>query len=131
MKQWGKAIGFGALVWLVPFAIAFVIFPLRNSARPVFESLMSVAVTGAAVLFGLLYLQNVKSGFVREGVLLGVLWFLICVLIDAPLMLIGGPMLMSFGEYMGDIGLTYVGIPVITIGLGIARSLSGDRLPAS
>lgn len=127
MSSWGKAIGFGALVWLVPFVIAFAAFPLRDPARAVFESIMSVAVAFAAVLFGVLYLRGVEGSAVREGLVVGVLWFAMCVAIDAPLMLLGGPMRMSFGEYMGDIGLTYVGIPVITAGLGWVRSRAGDR----
>jgi hypothetical protein len=122
MRSWGKALGLGALVWLVPFVIAFLAFPLRTSARPTFESILSVAVAAAAVLFGLLYLRHVESNAVREGLVLGLLWLVTCVAIDAPLMLLGGPMQMSLGEYMGDIGLTYVGIPAITTGLGVARS---------
>jgi hypothetical protein len=122
MKSWGKAFGFGTLVWLLPFLIAFVAFPVRTFARPVFESIMSVAVAVAAVVFGLLYLRHVSSNVIREGSLVGLLWFAVCVVIDAPLMLFGGPMQMSLGEYMGDIGLTYVGIPVVTTGLAVARS---------
>jgi hypothetical protein len=122
MKSWGKVFGFGVLVWLLLFVTAFIAFPLRNSARPVFESIMSVAVAATAVVFGLLYLGHVQRNLVREGFLLGVLWFVVCVMIDAPLMLFGGPMQMSPGEYMGDIGLTYVGIPVVTTGLAVARS---------
>ena len=122
MKSWGKAFGFGALVWLLPFLIAFAAFPVRTLARPVFESIMSVAVASAAVAFGLLYLRHVGNRVIREGLLVGLLWLAVCVVIDAPLMLFGGPMQMSLGEYLGDIGLTYVGIPVITTGLAVARS---------
>ena len=61
----------------------------------------------------------------REELLLGLLWFAICVLIDAPLMLLGGPMQMSFGAYMADIGVTYISIPVVTSGLAAARSWGG------
>ena len=49
------------------------------------------------------------------------------ILIDSPLMLLGGPMKMSLGEYMGDIGLTYLGIPMVTTALGIAQSRVGGR----
>lgn len=127
MKSWGKALGFGVLVWLLPFVIAFLAFPFRESARPVFESIMSVSVTAAAVILGLLYLRHVESHLIREGLLVGLLWLVMCVAIDAPLMLFGGPMQMSFGEYMGDIGLTYVGIAVVTTGLAVARSWGSDH----
>ena len=42
--------------------------------------------------------------------------------IDAPLMLLSGPMKMTFGEYLSDIGITYLCIPAVTIGIGVAGS---------
>lgn len=45
MVSSGRAIFYGFLIWLIPFIVAFVIFPLRESARPLFESIMPVAVT--------------------------------------------------------------------------------------
>ncbi|MFG0329961.1 MAG: hypothetical protein ACF8PN_08695 [Phycisphaerales bacterium] len=118
MKFPGRAIGFGALLWLVVFVIAFAAFPLREQARPVFESIMSVAVALATVVFGVIYLRRIERDFVREGVALGAVWLVISIAIDAPLMLLGGPMQMTVAEYFGDIGLTYLGIPIITTGLG-------------
>ena len=122
MISWGKAIGIGCLVWLVPFILAFMVFPIHTANRPLFESIMAVAVTGSAVGFGIWYLNNVTKEFVKEAVKLGILWFFICVLIDAPLMLLGGPMKMSLGQYVADIGVTYLCIPVVTWGLGYAYS---------
>lgn len=114
-------------MWLVPFLLAFLAFPWRESARPLFESIMAVTVTATAVVLGLGYLRRVERGCGREGVVLGLMWLVMSVLIDAPLMLLGGPMKMSFGAYLADIGLTYVSIPVVTWGLAVARASRGDR----
>ena len=127
MKSWGRVLGLGLVVWVAPFVVAFLAFPFRESARPLFESIMAVAVTATAVLFGLSYLKRLDGGFVREGLLLGLIWFAMCVLIDAPLMLFSGPMKMSFGTYMADIGLSYVIVPVVTWGLAVARSHAGSK----
>ena len=121
MNFWRRALGFGVLAWLIPFVVAFAAFPFRESARPLFESIMAVTVTATAVVLGLAYLKRSKSASVRDGLLLGLVWFAICVTIDAPLMLFGGPMKMSFGAYMADIGLTYAAIPIVTCGLAAAR----------
>ena len=129
MKFWGKAIGFGVLVWLVPFVVAVAVFFLHEESRPLFESIMAVTVTATAVLFGLSYMRGLGGDFAGEGLRLGVLWLLVAVAIDAPLMLLGGPMKMTLGEYMADIGLTYLCIPIVTWGLGCARASSG-RVPA-
>ncbi|MCH7612319.1 MAG: hypothetical protein IIB95_08925 [Candidatus Marinimicrobia bacterium] len=131
MKSFGKAIGYGILVWLIPFIVAFILFPIHDSARPLFESVMAVTVCAAAVVFGIAYLKNVKEGVVQEGIRIGTLWFIISILIDAPLMLLGGPMKMSISEYIDDIGITYLCIPVITWGLSVAFSRSANELNPS
>ena len=122
MSSWGKAIGLGVLVWAVPFVVAVVIFPLHEPSRPLFESVMAVTVTATAVVFGLRYMKQVAGDFVRESIRLGILWFIIAIVIDAPLMLIGGPMKMTLAQYMADIGVTYLCIPVVTWGIGVTRS---------
>lgn len=120
-----RALLFGLFIWLLPFAVAFIIFPLRESARPLFESIMPVAIAVVTVVLGNRYLRTVNRNLVREGVLLGVMWLAICMIIDAPLMLLGGPMKMTVAEYGADIGVTYLMIPVITIGLAVASAV-GD-----
>jgi hypothetical protein len=117
MASWGKALLFGFLVWLIPFAVAFVIFPLKESWRPLFESIMPLVLTVAVVVCAGLYFRRVRTAYVKEGLLLGILWFLISVLIDLPLML-NPPINMTLAEYAADIGLTYLIIPVITLGMG-------------
>ena len=119
MTSLRKALLFGFFIWLIPFVIAFLIFPLRESSRPLFESIMPVVVTAAVVWFGVLYFKGVKKDFVKEGLMIGLLWLAISLIIDLPLMLSGGPMQMTLAEYVADIGVTYLLIPVVTVGLGM------------
>jgi hypothetical protein len=121
MLAWKRAIILGILMWLIPFVIGFAAYPLHEPARPLFESIMAVAVTGTAVGLGLLYLRGVPSMGARQGLAVGVLWMALSILIDAPMFLFGGPMYMPLASYLADIGLTYVCIPVVTWGLGAAR----------
>ncbi len=132
MVSWRRAILFGVLSWLVPFLVAFLVFPLRESARPLFESIMPVTVAVTVVALGVAYFKPVEGAFVREGALLGTLWLVVSVLIDAPLMLLGGPMKMTPGAYVADIGLTYLIMPAITVGFGLVlvareRATDGGR----
>lgn len=121
MTSLRHAILYGFLVWLIPFVVSFAIFSLHGPNRPLFESIMAVTVAAVVVVCGLAYLRATGGVSVREMLLLGLLWLIISVLIDAPLMLLGGPMLMSISAYAGDIGVTYLMIPVIAAGLGLAR----------
>ncbi len=75
MKSLKLAFIYGFLVWLIPFVIAFLIFPLRNSDRLFFESIMPVAVTCVAVIFTVLYFKKVEVEFLKERILLGIVFF--------------------------------------------------------
>ncbi len=122
MTSMGKALLFGFLVWLVPFAVASAIFPIRETSRPLFESIMPVAIAIIVVPLSVVYLRRIRRRVRREGLRLGLLWFVECLAIDAPLMLFGGPMYKTVPDYIADIGVAYLMIPVITIGIAATRA---------
>ncbi len=129
MTSLRRALILGVLVWFVPFLVAFLIFPLRESSRPLFESIMPVALAAIVVVLAGWYFGRDTQASLREGLLLGVLWLGISVVIDAPLMLLGGPMQMTIGEYLDDIGITYLMIPVITSGMAAALARASKVAP--
>ena len=121
-----RAIFYGILIWVAVFIVAMAVFSFRESNRPLFESIMSVAVTAATVFFAQLYFTRVEKDFLKEGVMLGSVWLAINLLIDLPMMF-GGPLEMTLAEYFADIGLTYLIIPVITLSTGLASARVARR----
>jgi len=107
------------MVWLAPFLVAFAAFPLKESWRSLFESIMPLTLAGVVVVSAVFYFRRVRAASLKEGVWLGALWLVISVAIDLPLML-SPPLNYTVTEYAADIGLTYLIIPVITA--GIARA---------
>jgi hypothetical protein len=119
MNKYLKIVIFGFFVWLVPFVVSFFIYPLKIKGNPLFESIMPLIITIMVVILAYLYLKNIEIDLLKEGVVIGVVWFIINIAIDLVLFLPPSPMQMSFTNYMMDIGITYLMIPVITIGLGV------------
>ena len=117
MKKLGRLFLFGFLSWLFTFGGAMCLSPLRIAHRTMFETLIGVVLTISTVLFTLLYFRRVQTAFIREGLLLGVAFFVCNILFDLP-MFLSGPMQMPLGEYMKDIGLAYFSMPVVSIGFG-------------
>jgi hypothetical protein len=117
MKSLKLAALYGFILWLIPFAAAIALFAVRNNQRPLFESIMPVVLAICAVVLADLYLRQVATNFVREGILLGVIWLVISIVIDL-LMFMWGPMQMGLTDYLMDIGITYLIYPAITIGMG-------------
>jgi hypothetical protein len=118
MNKYVKLVGFGFLIWLIPFLVSFVIFPLRNTNRPLFESIMPVVLVLAVMIISVLYFKKIEKESLKEGLIAGVLWFVLSLVIDLMLFLPASPMQMSFSDYMIDIGLTYLIILMIPIGIG-------------
>lgn len=118
MKSIKKAILYGFLIWLIPFIVAFIIYPIHESNRPLFESIMPIAIALSVVIFGKMYFNKVEENYKKEGIWLGLIWIIISLVIDLILFMPQSPMHLSFLEYLMDIGITYLMIPVITIGFG-------------
>lgn len=120
MNKYIKIGFFGFLVWLIPFLVSFLIFGFHEEYRPLFESIIAVTVTLVVVIFSLLYFKTVNKDYIKEGVIIGIIWIILCLIIDLIIMvLLESPMQISMGGYMMDIGLTYLIIPIITIGFGL------------
>jgi hypothetical protein len=119
MGSRARLIGYGFLVWLIPFVVALIFFPTRIEWRELFESIMALTLAATVTVLAYDCLRRLRASQNRAGLIAGLVWLAISVAIDLPLMLssfIG----MSLGEYLADIGLTYVMIPVITTGIGMA-----------
>jgi hypothetical protein len=119
MGSRARLIGYGFLVWLVPFVVASIIIPTRLEWRELFESIMAVTLTTTVTVLAYDYLRRIGGAQTSAGLIAGIVWLAISVLIDLPFMLssfVG----MSLGEYLADIGLTYLLIPVVTTGMGMA-----------
>jgi hypothetical protein len=116
-----RAILYGLLLWLIPFIVGFVIYPIRGSNRALFETIMPLTLTIGVVFFSILYFRKIDKEFLSAGIRLGVIAFILSILIDL-LLFMWGPMKMSFADYMMDIGLTYLIYPIVTIGFGYLLS---------
>lgn len=94
-----------------------VINPLKDTSVPLFDSLMPVALSALTLWFLYLYFKGVPSGYAKAGLIAGVVWLIINIVLD-QFLFSRGPMQMTFTDYMYGIGLTYLLIPVITTGAG-------------
>ena len=117
--NWRRVLGYGVALWAAPFAVSFALFGLRQSNRPLFESLITVLGVGFAVIAALRFFRDVRSPDLRQGVVLGFAWAAISILIDLPIFL--AIFRMTLSDYAADIALTYLAFPAITAGIAAAR----------
>ena len=89
MKSIKKTLLYGFLIWLIPFVVAFLIFPIRESNRALFESIMPVVITISVAFFAYQYFKKLDNNFVKEGVMLGLIWLAISFVIDLVMFMQG------------------------------------------
>jgi uncharacterized membrane protein YpjA len=108
----------GFLSWLIPFAISFLFFkPGGETVVPyaTFKCIITVvgAISGCYLLYR--YFGLVKDDLVANGIIVGISWFLINIILDSLILI---PMMKTgFDEYFMSIGLSYLTIPVISIAM--------------
>ena len=128
MKNIIKNIVFGFISWLVPFVAAFFFYTREGQLtidQFFFKSIMEVigAICGAVLLY--LYFKKVEKHFLQEGIILGLSWYIINVLMDILILLrMSG---MSIGTYFIQIGFSYLVILVMAVSAGACLSLRENK----
>jgi hypothetical protein len=119
MQPLRRVLLFGFLIWLIPFFAAFFIFPLRESNRPLFETLMPLILALCTTYFSVRHFRSQSKSSWQSGLTVGLVWALISFVIDLPIFL--GAFATPFVEYLADIGLIYLLIPLITTAVSYGR----------
>ena len=111
------AILYGIIIWAFVSIISLVISPLHSSERPLFVSIMPVALVLAVTVASIKYFQNSKKKNLMVGLYLGLIWLGISLGLDL-LLFSWGPMRMTVADYLKDIGAIYSLIPILTTAFG-------------
>ena len=121
MNKYLKIVFFGFLVWLIPF-IASLFFYTSGGKLIIdiflFKAIMLVvgSISGAVLL--VYYFKKVHTDYFKEGIIVGLLWFVVNILLDLVILV---PMSgMSIVDYFTRIGIGYFVIPVMCITVGTA-----------
>jgi len=135
MKKYPKIMLLGFSLWLIPFIVSVLIFPLRAFQRPLFESIMPLVITIWTVFFSIIYftsknLSVKNSSYLIEGATIGFAWLFISIFLDM-MIFIGGPLEMPIWDYAKDIAVTYLMIPTITTGFGYLLDKRGKIIEPS
>ena len=94
MNRYLKIGLFGFILWMIPFAVSVLIFPLRSGQRPLFESVMPVVIAIWTVFFSIIYFSKGYGIFSA------------------------GHFMIPLADYVADIAIIYLMIPAITSGFG-------------
>jgi len=124
MKKMDKNIRnilYGFLAWLIPFVTAFFFYSKEGGLIIdifLFKSIMIVvgAISGAFLL--VFYFKRIHVNYLREGIIVGLTWFVINILLDLLVLVPMSEMVLP--DYFAQIGLRYLIMPIMSIMVGTA-----------
>src|SRR6185436_853113 len=118
--HFGRMVAFGFLSWLLVSGAALAMYPWRAHNRPLFESALAVVLAAVTTLLAIVFFRRTPAVRGWNGLLLGLVWAAINVLVDLPLFSFG-PLRMAPRAFLADVALAYLMIPVLTTALASQR----------
>lgn len=121
LNKYVRKVLYGFLAWLIPFVTSFLFYTREGGLTVdifLFKSIMIVVGSISAAFLLISYFKIINADYFKEGVIVGLVWFGINILLDLLVLI---PMSsMSIADYFTQIGLRYIVIPVMSITVGIA-----------
>lgn len=105
------AIIYGVLIWIISTILIHLLNPIFNSNLPginIIVPVITIIVTG---FFGILYIRDIKTNEVIEGIIVGIIFVLIDTILDAFILVL--PIAQS--SITGDYSLHIISITIITL----------------
>jgi len=108
-----KLIGYGVLSWLVPFLAGYF---LCRVTSPVMQVITILTICILLVL----YFQSIKKVSLNEGIITGLVWLVINVVLDLLAAVLVKTKI-SWGPYLVNDCIAHLSIPIIAITLGFGK----------
>jgi hypothetical protein len=122
MKKMNKHIKnflYGFLAWFIPFAASIPFYSKEGGLiidLILFKTIMILIGSISAAFLLISYFKNISKNYIREGIVVGMVWFAIIITLDLLVLI---PMSgMVVGVYFTQIGLRYLVMPVMSIMIG-------------
>lgn len=119
MKKSFRLVLFGLLSWAIPFVVSFAFYDSNgqlSTSYDLFKSSMRVISSLVGAYFIYLYFKPVVKEFVREGIVSGIVWLAINLVLDIIILVPFAKMEMK--DYLVAIALGYLQIPIFTFVTG-------------
>jgi uncharacterized membrane protein YpjA len=111
-----KKIGYGLILWVIPYVTAIPLLPLMRSDLVFFKTIMVVESSIVGAVLAASYFQSVERNFLREGIVLAAVWIVMNWLLDFVGLLPFSDL--SLGRYFIEIGLRYLAIAALAVAIG-------------
>jgi hypothetical protein len=118
--HFGRMVAFGLLSWLMISGAALAMYPWRAHDRPLFGSALAVVLAAVTTLLAVVFFRRTPAVRGWNGLLLGLVWAAINVVVDLPLFSFG-PLRMAPRAFLAEVALAFLMMPVLATALASQR----------
>jgi|SRR5215207_9160346 len=121
----------GLGVWVGLVAISLILLPAEGKHEALYESIKLSTLVGVTIGLTIWYLRAVRGGSFVEGLVVGLLWAAVTIILDLALYF-AGAFNIGLSEYFTDVASSYLAIPIATtlvIGFLQPRTVTAPELP--
>lgn len=101
----------GVLIWVFSTALIEISGPLFNSNLPEVNIIMPIITIVVTGFFGILYIRNIETNEVIEGIIVGVIFVVIDIILDTTILILPN----SQSIIMENYPLHVISITILTI----------------
>ena len=120
------AIVSGILIWIISTVLTEIFNPIFNSNLPhvnIIVPIITILVTG---FFGIIYIRNIDANEVLEGLLAGILFVVIDIILDTLVFILPNTQNLIIGDYpLHAVSITIITISITTL-LGYLAQMKID-----
>lgn len=116
MKPTLKRIGYGVILWAVPYGASIPLLSVMESAPMTFKALMVFIASIVGAVLAVYYFLSVEKNYLREAVVLACTWLVVNWVLDVVALLPFSHQ--TLPQYFMEIGIEYIGMMALIIGIG-------------
>ncbi len=120
------AIIFGALIWFLTYFLTNIFNPIFNNNLPYVNIMVPILIIIITGFFGILYIRNINENEVVEGLLAGIVFIIVNMILDYIFFIIPNVNNPIIGDYPFHITSTIIITLLITTFLGYLAQMRID-----
>lgn len=120
------AIIFGILIWFLTYLFSEILNPILIKSIPYNQVAIPLAIIVVTGFFGILYIRNIETNEVVEGILAGMVFIIIDILLDYIFFIFSGFKSVIFDNYLYHLISMIIITLLITTFLGYLAQMKID-----
>ena len=123
-----KAIIFGILIWFITYILTSILNPIFTDNLPNINIVVPITIIIVTGFFGILYIREIDENEVMEGILAGIIFVIIDIILDSTIFILPNRPVLIVEDFAVHVISMFVIVLSITTFLGYLAQMTIDLI---